>query len=712
MAISNSRVKAALAVAAMSLCASALGTVWSARAQDATATESGAQTVTPQTAPLPSEAPRAHDGWTRRRAVAVPAPTLPTPVPGALLAPGAAIPPAELEAFVDGVVRGSMQDDHIPGVVVSVVQNGQVLLKKGYGAAALSPLRAVDPDKTLFRLGDLSAAFTWLAVLKEVERSHMRLDAPINLYLPEKLQVRDQGYAEPVRLRDLMDHASGFEDRALGRLYERDPERVRALEVYLRQERPRRVLAPGLRAEYSDYDAALAGEALSQVTGQSFEDLIETEILRPAGLAHTSFREPRPVLPGLPSPLQPALAGNMAQGFRWTGVSLQARPFAYAGQIAPAASASSTASDMARYMLLLLGGGSMDGQTVFGPATAQAQRTVLLSAAPGLPGWTYGLLEHPLPGAVEGYGLDGSDLSSHAGITTAPALGLGVFVAGNSETSGALVRRLPVLVVEHFFASPVSESPPAANDPQALNRTYAGHYLSERRRYGGLEKFVDLLTRQTAAAAQSDGTLVIRGPDDDGVWFQDGPSGRFIAPERDLASAFELKNGRAVRWFSSSAGQSFARVGWYEQPAGLGVLAGASLIASLAVLIGLFVRDRRDFRQTTIQSRASALQTTAAVLWLVAMLALAVWSWGALADHAQAFFDWPGGFILIASACALVAALASFSQLLLLPAVWRGGRRLDSWSTGRKLTFTVTVLLFVSFSATLALWGALEPWNS
>jgi CubicO group peptidase (beta-lactamase class C family) len=185
-------------------------------------------------------------------------------VSGPGLAAGAAIPPAELEAFIDGVVRQGMQEEHIPGVAVSVVQNGQILLKKGYGSAAFTPGRAVDPDNTLFRLGDLSAAFTWLAVLKEVERSHMRLDAPINLYLPEKLQVRDEGYAEPVRLRDLMDHASGFEERALGRLYERDPERVRALDVYLRQERPRRVLAPGMRAEFSDYDAALAGEALSQ----------------------------------------------------------------------------------------------------------------------------------------------------------------------------------------------------------------------------------------------------------------------------------------------------------------------------------------------------------------------------------------------------------------------------------------------------------------
>src|SRR5437588_541913 len=73
---------------------------------------------------------------------------------------GAALPPAELEAYVDGVVRDAMDREHIAGVTIAVVQNGQVVLKKGYGAASLSPLRKVDADTTLFRLGSISETFT------------------------------------------------------------------------------------------------------------------------------------------------------------------------------------------------------------------------------------------------------------------------------------------------------------------------------------------------------------------------------------------------------------------------------------------------------------------------------------------------------------------------------------------------------------------------
>src|SRR5580698_3504360 len=135
----------------------------------------------------------------------------PAQASGARLAPGTPIPPAELEAFVDGVVRQAMTTDHIAGAAVSVVQNGQVVLDKGYGFAG--PDRAVDPNTTLFRVGSISKTFTWIALMKEVEAGRMRLDAPINLYLPEPLQIKDQGFSRPIYVRDLMTHSAGFEDR-------------------------------------------------------------------------------------------------------------------------------------------------------------------------------------------------------------------------------------------------------------------------------------------------------------------------------------------------------------------------------------------------------------------------------------------------------------------------------------------------------------------
>ena len=139
----------------------------------------------------------------------------------------------------------------------------------------------------------------------------------------------------------------------------------------------------------------------------------------------------------------------------------------------------------------------------------------------------------------------------------------------------------------------------------------------------------------------------------------------------------------------------------------LGVLA---LLASITVLVGLVTRDRRDFRQTSIQNRASAMQTATAILWILAAAGLGLWARGA-ADIAHIVYDWPGPWLLLASACALVASLLTLVAVILLPGIWRGGRRLDSWTIGRKLRFTIATAVFAALAIVLVMNGALEPWS-
>ena len=83
--------------------------------------------------------------------------------------PGEPIPPAELEAFVDAAVRIGMDETHVAGAAVSVVQDGRLVLNKGYGFASLYPPRPVDPDITLFRIGSITKTFTWILLMRAVE---------------------------------------------------------------------------------------------------------------------------------------------------------------------------------------------------------------------------------------------------------------------------------------------------------------------------------------------------------------------------------------------------------------------------------------------------------------------------------------------------------------------------------------------------------------
>ena len=151
--------------------------------------------------------------------------------------------------------------------------------------------------------------------MKDVETGRMRLDRPVNLYLPEK--VRLPGKSRNVTLRNLMDHSAGFEDLALGQLFENDPRRVRPLDLYLRQERPDQVRNAGLLSSYSNYGVALAGAAAAQTAGKAFERRVEDDITVPLRMGHTTFREPRPERRGLPAAMPARLRGDVATGYGW-----------------------------------------------------------------------------------------------------------------------------------------------------------------------------------------------------------------------------------------------------------------------------------------------------------------------------------------------------------------------------------------------------------
>jgi CubicO group peptidase (beta-lactamase class C family) len=578
------------------------------------------------------------------------------------------------------------------------------VLKRGYGFAG--PGRPVDPDQTLFRLGSISKTFTWIALMKEVEAGHIRLTEPINLYLPEKLQVKDQGFKRPILVRDLPTHTPGFEDRVLGQLFEQNPRRIRPLADYLREERPRRVREAGSLPTYSNYGAALAGEAVSYVNGHPYQDVVENEIIHPLGMDHTTFREPYPARPELPSPMPVNLAQAVSTGYRWAGGSFNPQAFEYVTQVAPAGAASSTAGDMARYMLMILNGGQLDGATIYNATTAQGFRTTLQSGAPGISGWDDGFMEFALPGGFTGRGHGGDTLWFHSMMVTIPELNLGVFVTTNTDTGPFLTTTLAERIVGQFYAPPQDLPRPGVPALADQRGVYAGTYLTTRRPYSGLEKFIFMIIGQTKISVTEDGRLLTGN----GTWVPDGPEGHFHQADGPLTTAFALQNGRAVRWFPPSGAVAFDRVGPLYQIPTLIAVTALALLAAIATLVGIFTRDRRESRQTPMQGRAGLVQTTIAVLWLIAAVLTAAWASGA-SDMGRVMYRWPGPLLILASACALTGALLTLLTIVMAPSVWRGGRRVDSWTAWRKLRFTMTTVIFAAFSLMLGLWGGLAPWS-
>ena len=119
----------------------------------------------------------------------------------------------ELEAFLDDLIGRQMEEYHIAGAAVSVVKDGKLFFAKGYGYADLEGETHVDPETTMFRIGSVGKTLTWTAVMQLVEQGKLDLDADINTYLDFRIP---DTYPQPITLKHLMTHTSGFEDRLFG----------------------------------------------------------------------------------------------------------------------------------------------------------------------------------------------------------------------------------------------------------------------------------------------------------------------------------------------------------------------------------------------------------------------------------------------------------------------------------------------------------------
>src|SRR5690606_14685263 len=246
----------------------------------------------------------------------------------------------------------------------------------------------------------------------------------------------------------LMTHQPGLEDRVFGVLFVRDPERIRPLSEFLRETRPRRVQPPGEQSSYSNYGVALAGAIVEHATGRAWQDAVEEDILVPLGMTRTTGREPHPPRGDLPAPMPQTLAAKVSRGYRVAGVSTMAQPFEHLTHIAPAGSMSSTAHDMARYMLMLLGDGMLDGARIFGAEAARAFRTPRTQLAPEVGSWNGGFAEAPAPGGFRMYGHTGATLTFFSNMLLFPELDFGLFVSTNTASGVALSSALPTRVVQ------------------------------------------------------------------------------------------------------------------------------------------------------------------------------------------------------------------------------------------------------------------------
>lgn len=428
---------------------------------------------------------------------ALAAPPQPTPQKAAPSAPvvAHALTRDDLEAYLDGMIPTVLERAGIAGAVVAVVQDGRVLLEKGYGYSDVEKRRAVDPKTTMFRPGSISKLFTWTAVMQLQEQGRLGLDADVNRYLDFRVP---RAGGKPVTLRNLMTHTSGFEE-TIKNLMASDPALLRPLKQSLADWIPQQMYPPGTVPAYSNYGAALAGYIVQRVSGEPFEQYVEKHIFQPLEMNHSTFVQPLPK----------QFEHDMSKGY--INAAGEPQPFELIS-MRPAGALSATADDLSRFMIAHLNDGAFGGARILKPETARLMHATALQLAPEVPGIGLGFYHEDRNGhPIVGHG--GDTQWFHSDLHLILDKNVGLFISVNSAGSEGLFTSIRKQffdgVMDRYFpASPVADRPALPTAKADAQRIAGLYYLS--RRSDSNFAVVAALAQQFPVKANSDGTISVQ----------------------------------------------------------------------------------------------------------------------------------------------------------------------------------------------------------
>ncbi|WP_247118672.1 serine hydrolase domain-containing protein [Kordiimonas marina] len=592
----------------------------------------------------------------------------------------------DLDVFVDTMVATQRSLLDISAMTVSIVKDGKLIFSKAYGTQDIDRHIPATADKSTFRIGSTSKLFTWTAVMQQVERGNLDLDTDVNKYL-KTFQI-PATFKEPITLRHILTHTAGFEDGALGYLINYDPKTSLPLQAAMAKYIPKRVNKPGAYSSYSNYAVALAGLIVQNVSGVPFADYIRQNIFAPLGMNHSTFREPLP----------DALMGGRTVGYARKMGGEEAQPFEIISSFAPAGSMSSTADDMAKFMIMHLNNGRFGDVRLLKEATAKQMHSVLFQADKRLPGMAHGFYEEYLNGhRLIGHG--GDTMQFHTNLMLDEAEHLGIFVSYATETGRHGRDQFIKSFYDHYYPMPLKQITPPA-DFNSRAEAYAGEYKFWRRNFSTIEKAGGILGGSVTVAPTGKNTLMIGGVFEPRQYVEVGKDlFRQVDGTRTLAFGRNADGKVQDLYFDFLPFMALSRAPAFEGKLFTLVLPLVCILILLSVFTGWIYR-RKDYRAMDGTDRmAIRFSMAAAGVNLLYLIALGV----IVASYGETLYEGIPTIFAVNQTLTLVAVLMMLGVVWCAVRVWRRGR----WTMGRRIHYSLVALAAVYLSLFYYYWNML-----
>lgn len=237
-------------------------------------------------------------------------------------------------------IQSQMAYRGLPGLSLGIVYDQELVYARGFGYSNLEDSIPTS-NQTIYRIASLTKTFTATAIMQLRDQEKLRLDDPVEQYLPW-FRLKSRFPDQPkVTIRQLLTHTSGL-PREAAFPYWTDNKFPTRTEMIKGLERQEMTFSPEDRIKYSNLGFAIAGEIVAEVAGMPYSEYVEKNILQPLGMKSTTVY------------FQDSQSKRLAKGYsrKLEDGTRKVMPFTNAKALVAAANISSTIEDLAKYASL------------------------------------------------------------------------------------------------------------------------------------------------------------------------------------------------------------------------------------------------------------------------------------------------------------------------------------------------------------------------
>ncbi len=449
--------------------------------------------------------------------------------------------------YMDSITNSGVNNSKVPGVVLGIASSDSILLLKGYGYSDYVKKIAVDPEKTLFQIGSVGKLFTSIALLQQIEKKKISLHDDVNKYL-EGWGIRNS-FDQPVTPFHLLTHTAGFNDHYINYMAKSISE-IESLGKHLPKNMPSIFKAPGTEINYSNYSYGLAGHLVERVSGNSFEDQIQSTIFDPLKMLSATYHVPD-------NYMEKDLYAN---GYKTRKTFVEAKMFPR--HLKPAGSISATGNDMITFAQALL----RRDTTLLDNETYNLLLNEQFTNHPNLTGYTMGMEVQNYNGLIA-YAKAGQVNGFLSILIVFPDLDLTFFMSTNTQTDNHFNDFFKGLT-SNFFSKKKANLVSVDFD---INE-YVGVYGNERANHENIEELFQLFLGQFTFYESKSGNLTVFHNNEqheyqylgDDVFQNLSNSNVYVVFKRNKGKITSMY--RNVNVMGIEVPASYKKLNWFERP--------------------------------------------------------------------------------------------------------------------------------------------------